>query len=104
LQVGVLTADPGEDRRPGPGVFPGAGGGLRHRRRQGQAAGPQAQDLGEEVDLSFGVAALPAGRALRAGQAVTLLPVPQPRDGYPGAPGHFADRQDSGAGVTIREP
>jgi len=62
-----------------------------------------AQDLGEQVAVSFGVAALPARGPVRAGQAVTLLPVPQPRDRDPGPPGYLADRQHSrtGAGIAI---
>jgi hypothetical protein len=54
----------------------------------------------------FGVAALPAGRAVRAGQAVTLLPVPQPCGGNPGPPGNLADGQHrrTSAGVPGRTP
>ena len=90
-QAGVTAAELGEDRRPG--ALVGAGDRVRHRRGQRQAARPACQDLGQQVAVGFAVPPLAAGRALRAGQAVALLPVPQPGDRDPGPPRDLADRQ-----------
>ena len=93
-QAGKAVAERGEDRLPR--GAPGPGGRLGDRRGQGDAARAAAQDVGEHGAIGFRVAPLPARRTLRPGQAVALLPVPQPGGRDPGAPGDLADRQHGG--------
>ena len=79
---GIVAADPAKIhlRSLFPQAFPcGAVPGvwsvaLRHRRRQGQACRAAAQDLGEQVAVSFGVAALPALETAAGGAGRTAAP------------------------------
>ncbi len=66
---------------------------MRHRRGQRQALGPAPQHLGQQQAVRLAVAPPAVRQPLRPGQAVPLLPVPQPGHRNPGPLGHLADRK-----------
>ncbi len=66
---------------------------MRHRRGQRQALGPAPQYLVQQQAVRLAVAAPAVRQPLRPGQAVPLLPVPQPGHRNAGPLGHLADRK-----------